>query len=50
MPIDFRCARCGKLLRVGDESAGKKSRCPDCGNIQDIPTSASPACAAVFST
>lgn len=37
MPIEFRCSTCGKLLRVGDDSAGKKSRCPECGNIQDIP-------------
>jgi phage FluMu protein Com len=51
MPIDFRCTRCGKLLRVGDESAGKKSRCPDCGNIQDIPSSpATPAGSPSFGT
>lgn len=37
MSIEFRCLTCGKLLRVADESAGKKSRCPECGNIQDIP-------------
>ncbi|MEQ8790554.1 MAG: hypothetical protein RIC55_29930 [Pirellulaceae bacterium] len=42
MPIDFRCTHCGKLLRVGDDAAGKKSRCPDCGNIQDIPAGSTP--------
>src|SRR6188474_2034383 len=41
MPIVFRCIRCQKTLRVGDEAAGKKARCPDCGTIQDVVTSSS---------
>jgi uncharacterized membrane protein len=36
--IDFRCARCGKLLRAMADTAGRQSRCPECGNIQQIPT------------
>lgn len=42
MPIEFRCHQCGKLLRVGDETAGKQAKCPSCGSIQAIPA-ASPA-------
>lgn len=42
MPIEFRCHQCGKLLRVGDETAGKQAKCPSCGSVQAIPA-ASPA-------
>lgn len=37
MAIEFRCSRCNKLLRVDESSAGKKARCPECANIQDVP-------------
>jgi hypothetical protein len=40
MPIEFRCPSCSKLLRTPDESAGKKAKCPQCGTIVDVPTSA----------
>jgi hypothetical protein len=33
MPIDSICTGCGKTLRVGDEFAGRKARCPLCGAI-----------------
>src|SRR5258708_6793049 len=39
MPIEFRCGQCGKLLRTGDDTAGKQAKCPSCGSIQAIPTS-----------
>jgi phage FluMu protein Com len=42
MPIEFRCHQCSKLLRVGDETAGKQAKCPSCGVVQQIPA-ASPA-------
>jgi phage FluMu protein Com/uncharacterized membrane protein len=42
MPIEFRCHQCNKLLRVGDETAGKQAKCPNCGTVQQIPA-ASPA-------
>lgn len=42
MPIEFRCQQCGKLLRVGDESAGRQAKCPSCASVQTIPA-ASPA-------
>lgn len=37
MPIELRCHNCEKLLRVGDEAAGKKARCPNCGTISRVP-------------
>jgi phage FluMu protein Com len=37
MPIEFRCTKCGKLLRTPDETAGKQARCPECGTIVPIP-------------
>jgi uncharacterized membrane protein len=37
MPIEFRCHRCQRLLRTADDSAGKQTKCPECGTILDIP-------------
>lgn len=37
MPIEFRCQQCQKLLRTGDETAGKQAKCPACGSVQTIP-------------
>ncbi len=36
MPIRFSCA-CGKVLKVGDEHAGKRSKCPSCGEVSQVP-------------
>lgn len=38
MPIEFRCPRCHKLLRTPDETAGKSAQCPQCGEVQKIPS------------
>jgi len=38
MPIEFRCTQCNKLLRTGDDTAGKEARCPACGTVVTIPT------------
>ncbi|MEX2558963.1 MAG: hypothetical protein WD403_03565, partial [Pirellulales bacterium] len=43
MPIEFRCLQCGKLLRTGDDTAGKQAKCPSCGSIQQIPASSASA-------
>lgn len=48
MPIVFSCS-CGRPLRAKEEMAGKKTKCPHCGAIQTIPTSAAKATAAVTS-
>src|SRR5438876_521261 len=47
MPILFSCA-CGKKLKVADEKAGRKVRCPTCQEIVQVPKTAkvsSPAAA-----
>lgn len=36
MPIEFRCTKCGKLLRVPDDAAGRKAQCPNCETILQI--------------
>ncbi len=36
MPISLDCP-CGKALRVQDHLAGKKVKCPVCGEILDVP-------------
>jgi hypothetical protein len=37
MPIEFFCTQCGRLLRTGDDTAGRQAKCPDCGAIVPIP-------------
>lgn len=37
MPIDTTCPSCERILRVGDEHAGKQARCPVCNSLYDIP-------------
>lgn len=36
MPIEFDCP-CGKALRVADEYAGRKVKCPACGAVGFVP-------------
>jgi hypothetical protein len=38
MAIEFRCTQCNKLLRTGDDTAGKEARCPACGGVVPIPS------------
>lgn len=37
MAIEFRCTQCNKLLRTGDDTAGKHAKCPECGAVMTIP-------------
>ena len=37
-PINVECPQCGKKLRVRDEQAGKKGKCPGCGNVLVVPS------------
>jgi hypothetical protein len=39
MPIETICQTCARKLRVADEFAGKKARCPQCGTIYIVPGS-----------
>ena len=36
MPISFQCT-CGRTLRVKDELAGRRARCPQCSSILTVP-------------
>ena len=36
MSIAFRCP-CGRSLKAAPEQAGKKTKCPGCGNVLTIP-------------
>ncbi|MDG1873449.1 MAG: DUF4190 domain-containing protein [Mariniblastus sp.] len=38
MPIEFNCSQCDSHLRIADEHAGKKGRCPTCQSLFDIPS------------
>jgi DNA-directed RNA polymerase subunit RPC12/RpoP len=40
MPIVVHCANCGKNLRVRDEQAGKRGKCPHCGSKIVVPAAA----------
>jgi hypothetical protein len=37
MAIEFRCWQCGRLLRVGEEWAGRPAQCPQCGQTVTVP-------------
>ncbi len=37
MPISVNCQECGKSLKAPDSLAGKKAKCPQCGNVVPIP-------------
>lgn len=37
--IEFRCGTCGKLLRTGEENAGRPAACPACGDRVEVPVS-----------
>ena len=39
MAIEFRCTQCNRLLRTGDETAGRHAQCPECGAISIVPSS-----------
>lgn len=41
MAIESNCQGCGRLLRVGDEHAGKLARCPHCQTIYTVPSGSS---------
>ncbi len=36
MPIQWTCS-CGKVLQAKEEFAGRRSRCPGCGEVQVVP-------------
>ncbi len=34
--IEFKCSQCGKQLKVKDDAAGKKGKCPRCGILLHV--------------
>src|SRR5262249_29472534 len=38
--IPVKCESCGRNLKVKDELAGKKGKCPGCGRVLPIPAAA----------
>src|SRR4051812_23853010 len=38
--IRFPCGHCGKTLRIGAALAGRRGKCPGCGNLIIVPESA----------
>ena len=43
MPIRVTCSNCSKVLNAPDSAAGKKGKCPACGEFFDIPAVTPPA-------
>jgi TM2 domain-containing membrane protein YozV/phage FluMu protein Com len=43
MAIEFRCTNCNRLLRVGDDTAGKRAKCPQCSTVLTIPAATAAA-------
>src|SRR6202022_1097593 len=39
MPIQFQCQSCRSTLRVPDNLAGRKVKCPKCAGVADVPAS-----------
>ena len=37
MSIEFHCSQCGRLLRTGDDTAGRMAQCPECGRQTQVP-------------
>ncbi|MHC4083760.1 MAG: TFIIB-type zinc ribbon-containing protein [Planctomycetota bacterium] len=35
--IEFKCSHCGRSIRVRDDYAGKRGKCPSCGQVIQIP-------------
>jgi hypothetical protein len=44
--LTFTCSRCGRSLRLREEFAGGKARCPGCGAVSDVPAVPEAAAAA----
>jgi hypothetical protein len=42
MAIKFLCPSCKKVVSVKDEYAGKKGKCPHCGNVLTVPAPTRP--------
>lgn len=50
MPIETICKGCARKLRVGDEHAGRKARCPHCKTVYDVPAPNEPSSQDAFAS
>lgn len=50
MSIEFVCNGCGKRLKVNEEYAGRKARCPHCQNVVEVPVDEEPVVPEVMPT
>jgi WD40 repeat protein/serine/threonine protein kinase len=48
--ISFDCSSCGRRLKVRDERAGKRGKCPACGSKVQVPLLTSPGSPSVDAT
>ena len=39
MTIEFSCSHCNKVLKTSDDKAGRRAKCPQCGEPIDVPLS-----------
>jgi DNA-directed RNA polymerase subunit RPC12/RpoP len=40
LTIEFSCQHCGKQLSTSDDKAGRKAKCPQCGDVIVVPAAA----------
>jgi len=40
LTIEFSCSHCNKVLKTSDDKAGRRAKCPQCGEPIDVPLSA----------
>lgn len=43
MPVEAECQSCGRALRLRDELAGRKIKCPNCSEVIDLSAASTPA-------
>ena len=37
MTIEFSCSHCDKVLKTSDDKAGRRAKCPQCGEAVTVP-------------
>lgn len=47
MTITFHCEICGKSLSTSDDKAGRRAKCPGCGELMTVPASDQPSASLV---
>lgn len=42
MPISFSCSNCGRQIKVAEEHAGRRGKCPNCQTSLTVPSASAP--------